>query len=401
MHKEIVSQLISFEKWKISSVETDENAMILTVYLEPDKRYKARCSVCGKIVNNYHSSRSIKVQDLDWSEYKVFLVVTYRRFRCRSCDSITPEEMNFVLPGHRVTIRMGKWISKLAKENTAKTTGKLVGMSSTTVKEIDKTWLRMNLLPPNFDNLKLIGVDEFSLKKGHNYVTLVVDIENSDVLYLAEGRDQSVLAKFYKGLNFEQAYNIQAVAMDMWKGYIIATRTNVPYAQIVFDKFHIISAFSRVIDKVRNRLFREAESKEDKQLLKGTKYLLLRNKENLYPDQKQKLQQLLNVNEDIYTVCTLKEQLKSIWNVGSAEEALYTILNWWKLAVASEIAELKTFGKMLLRHLWQILNYYSYRISTAKLEGMINKIKLIKRRAYGYTDNEYFFLKIRQAFCTN
>jgi len=401
MSKSIISQLISFEKWKTSDVTIDESNKVLTIYLEPDKRYKARCSVCGKVVNSYHSSREIEIRDLDWSEYKIVLKVTYRRLRCSYCGKITSEEMDFALPGHRVTKRLGKWISRLAEENTAKTTGKLVGLSDSTIKRIDKTWLSKHLPPPNYDDIRLLAVDEFSIRKGHNYVTLVIDLENNDVLYLAEGRDQSTLANFYKELSHAQLLNIQAVAMDMWKAYIKATEANAPYALIVFDKFHIVAAFSRVINVVRNRLFREAKTDEDKELLKGTKYLLLRNRENLYPSQKQKLQKLINANEGINTVYTLNEQLKNIWNACSISEAFFAILNWWRLASASGIVELITFGKQILRHLWRILNYYTYRISTAKIEGMINKIKLIKRRAYGYTDTEYFFLKIRQAFCTN
>ena len=172
----------------------------------------------------------------------------------------------------------------------------------------------------------------------------------------------------------------------------------MPHAKIVFDLFHVVASFNRVIDKVRNSEYRKA-SKEDKAVFKGSKYLLLKNRKNLKSQQqRQHLKELLALNETINTVMILKESLKHIWKYRSRFWAAKALDDWCSLARSLNQRSVTTFANTLERYRYGILNHCDHPIHTGKLEGVNNKIKVLKRKAYGYRDLRYFTLKIYQAF---
>ena len=162
--------------------------------------------------------------------------------------------------------------------------------------------------------------------------------------------------------------------------------------------FHVVAAFSRVIDKIRNSEYKKA-AKENKDVFKGAKYLLLKNRSNIRgKEQRLQLKQLLELNEVLNTVMILKDQLKHIWSYRSRTWAEKALNHWCDLARSLNNRSLNSFAKMLERHSYGILSHCDYPIHTGKLEGVNNKIKVIKRKAYGFHDLRYFTLKIYQAF---
>ena len=172
----------------------------------------------------------------------------------------------------------------------------------------------------------------------------------------------------------------------------------MPHALIVFDLFHVVAQFGKIIDKIRNIEYHKA-SKEDKSVYKGAKYLLLKNRKNVRKKKhREQLKKLLELNEVISTVMILKEQLKHIWSYRSRTWATKALDNWCALARSLNIKVLDNFCEMLERHRYGILNHCDYPIHTGKIEGVNNKIKVIKRKAYGYHDLRYFTLKVYQAF---
>ena len=186
--------------------------------------------------------------------------------------------------------------------------------------------------------------------------------------------------------------------MDMWDPFIKAVKDKLPQAKIVFDLFHVVANFNRVIDKVRNSEYRKA-SKEDKAVYKGAKYLLLKNRKNIRRQtHRQQLRELLALNQVINTVMILKEKLKHIWTYRSRAWASKALDQWCDLARSLNNRSVNTFVRMLQRHRYGIINHCDYPIHTGKLEGVNNKIKVIKRKAYGFHDLRYFTLKIYQAF---
>lgn len=164
----------------------------------------------------------------------------------------------------------------------------------------------------DYEDLRILAVDEIALRKGHTYMTVVLDYETGRVVWVGKDRKSRTLKCFFDGMTKEQKASIEAIAMDMWDPYIKAVRESLPGSvQIVFDLFHVVSAFNKIIDKVRNAEYKKAKGKL-KQVLKGSKYLLLRNTVRRQKP-REKLKQILELNETISTMLILKEMLKQIW----------------------------------------------------------------------------------------
>jgi transposase len=267
-----------------------------------------------------------------------------------------------------------------------------------TVKNIDKVYLERDYGQPELKGLRILAIDEISIRKGHNYLTVVLDFVTGRVVFVGKNRSAKTLKRFFNQLSSGQRKRIEAVAMDMWDPFIKAVEDTLPHAKIVFDLFHVVANFNRVIDIVRNSEYRKA-SKDDKAVFKGAKYLLLKNRKNVRrPSHRQHLQELLNLNQVINTVMILKDKLKHIWTYRSRAWAAKTLDEWCELARSLKDRSVNTFVRMIERYRYGIINHCDYPIHTGKLEGVNNKIKVIKRKAYGFHHLRYFTLKIYQAF---
>jgi len=262
------------------------------------------------------------------------------------------------------------------------------------IKEIDKTHLQKRYANPRLKYLRYIAIDEFAVQKGHRYHTVVMDLTTGSVVFVGEGRSSSTLAPFFKRLKASRA-KIVAVAMDMWPAYINAVTTKLPQAMIVFDRFHITQMLHGHLQDIRRELFHHEKDVLKKKILKGTRWLLLTNQASLKnPNQKKHLEEALEINKPLATAYYLKEELQLLWQQDSAEKAKAFLGQWVAKAIASGITRLKKFANTLLAHRTGIFNWFVYPLSTGPLEGMNNKIKVLKRKAYGYRDMEYFKLKI-------
>lgn len=189
---------------------------------------------------------------------------------------------------------------------------------------------------------------------------------------------------------------IKAVAMDMSPAYISSISNNLPKAAIVFDHFHVVKLFNDKLSDLRRKLHRETTDVLQKEILKGTLWLLLKNPENLDPQkgEKERLEEALRINQPLATAYYLKEDLRQIWLQSSKEEAKRVLQSWIQKAEAAGIGILKKMAKTLAAYQSGILAYYDFRISSGPLEGTNNKIKTMKRQAYGFRDIEFFKLKI-------
>jgi transposase len=264
------------------------------------------------------------------------------------------------------------------------------------VKAWDKAALKRLVDPPDFSRVRLVAVDELAIRKGHTYATRVIDVESKRTLFVTRDRDQRALARFFRALGPQGRRQIEAIAMDMHEPYILVTRRRIPKAKIVFDQFHVLAMYSRVIDKVRAQ---EARGKPERQrtFIKGSRYLLLRNAENLKPDQAVKLKELLRVNRRLNTLYVLKDDLKQLWKYVYPAAARRWFDDWCRRAMYSKIPRLKTFVSTMRKNWDGIVSHCTYPIHTGLLEGLNNLAKVIKRIAFGFRDDEYFFLKLRAA----
>lgn len=354
------------------------------------------CSGCKEIVKSGYDSRRQPLRDLSCFEYNTYLFIEKFRVDCPRCG-IKVEELKFARVFSHCTIRFEDYVAKLCRILPVSQVAELLNLDWKTVKEIDKKYLEEKFSNPDYSSLKILAIDEISYKSGHKYLTVVLDLEKTRVVWAGKGRSNQTLDKFFAEIGQDKAKEIEAIAVDMWDPYLKSISQAAPQAKVVFDKFHVIAEYSRMIDRVRNEEARAA-SCSGKKIIKGSRYLLLKNEENLTDNQKGKLKELLSINETLNTVYILKDELKMLWEAKTKEEVTSFLEAWMSKAGASENKELIKFAKKLMRYSYGLINHATYPINSAKLEGANNKIKVIKRRSYGFHDLTYFILKIKQGF---
>jgi transposase len=283
----------------------------------------------------------------------------------------------------------------LSKAMTLQDVSHYLDLDWRTVKEIQKNNLLKKYKRPPLKGVRNIGIDEICIGKGHRYTTVVVDLDSGRVIFMGDGKDGACLIPFWKRLKRAKA-NIEAVAIDMGPAYIAAVKEHQPQATIVFDHFHVVKLLNDKISAFRRDLYNRLASEEQRAALKGSRWLLLKNSENLDDDrdESKRLIEALRINEPLSTVYYMKEELRQLWRQQNKSQAEELLISWAKRAEASGIQMLKKFGYMLLARKNGILAYYDNRLSTGPVEGFNNKIKTIQRQAYGYRDQEFFRLKV-------
>lgn len=372
-----------------------EASSVITV-MRPDRRYRAVCSRCGGNRTRTSSHHGRRVRDLDLGGCRSEIELSYRKVFCRDCGCVVVEDLGVVVPWRRVTRRYARYIHELCMMMTVSDVSRHLGLDWKTVKEIDKAFLEEEYGKTDYSNLRLLAVDEISIRRGHNYMTVVLDYDSGRVVWMGLGRRTETLEAFFAGMTQSQRESIEAVVMDMWAPYIKAVRDNLPYAKIVFDLFHAVFAYGILIDRIRASEARKA-SRADRRVYRGTRYLLLRN-DVVGDDRRRQLRELLELNKVISIAYILKDKLKKVWRYRSRYHARRELKEWCSLARSSGNHLLANFAKKLERHRYGILNHCDYPLHTSRLEGINNKIKVIKRDAYGYHDQRYFSLKVIQAF---
>ena len=264
-----------------------------------------------------------------------------------------------------------------------------------TVKDIVKRHLRKHYAKPKLKHLKQIAIDEICVGRGGRYLTVVMDLTSGAVVFIGNGRGAEALDPFWKKLRASRA-KVRAVAVDMSPAYTKAIRENLKQAVLVYDHFHIIKLYNDKLSDLRRELYREATDKLHRKVLKGTRWLLLMNPENLDPQKKEpkKLAAALELNESLFIAYYLKDDLRQLWTFPDKRSARRHLNAWIREADESGIRMLQQFAKTLAAHREGILAWYDYPISTGPLEGTNNKIKTMKRQAYGFRDFEFLTLKI-------
>ncbi|ONP86079.1 ISL3 family transposase, partial [Burkholderia cenocepacia] len=241
------------------------------------------------------------------------------------------------------------------------------------------------------------------LHKGHRYATVVVEPISRQVLWIGQGRSRETARAFFEQLPEGVAERIEAVAIDMTTAYELEIKANCPQAEVVYDLFHVVAKYGReVIDRVRvDQANQLRHNRPARKVLKSSRWLLLRNRHNLRADQAVHLNELLEANQPLLCVYLLRDELKRLWFYQRPAWAQRAWEQWVRQARQSGIAPLKLFAERLQNYWHGIRARCRHPLNTSVVEGINNTIKVIKRRAYGYRDEEYFFLKIRAAFPGN
>lgn len=407
--KDLLNLVGDWEGYRVTSV-TREPAQgdlpeTIRVRLEPDPDQPLICDTCGNPAERVHDSTWRTVRDLPIFEARTELEVRTRRVWCPHCGGPKRERVSWLDAHQRLTKRFADSIFNLCQMLPVAQVATFYGVHWHTVKNVDKAALKARLGPADLSEVTVLGIDEFALHKGHRYATVIIDPTRKQVLWVGAGRSREAIRPFFtEVLGPEGCARIEAVVMDMSTAFEEETRAQCPNAEVVFDLFHVVAKYGReVIDRVRvdeaNRL---RDDKPARRVVKRARWLLLRNRENLpRPEDAVRLDELLAANQSLMTVYVLKEDLKRLWAYHHTGYARAFWAAWLRRALSSGIAPLKRFARRLRPYVRGILAHCRYPLHTSLLEGINNRIKVIKRMAYGFRDQEYFFLKIQAAFPGN
>lgn len=315
---------------------------------------------------------------------------------CKRCGVTRLETLDIADCRKSYTRSLARYVLDLAKDMTLKAVSEKARIGWDTVKAIVKEDLKRRLKRRKLNKVRFIAIDEVTVGKGHRYLTNVVDLETGDVIYSAEGKDAECLKPFFMKVKRSRKVRLEAIAMDMSKAYLKAVELYAPSGvKVIHDRYHLVAKMNRVVDQTRRDEYRD-KAGQQRAVIKGSRYLLLAAFENIYDDQDKfsRLESLLALNETIHKVYLLKEDLRLFWEQDSQEKARSFINTWLEEARSVGNFHLDEIADTIQNHLEGIVNYYDCPITTGPLEGINNKIKVLKRTAYGYRDMEFFKLRI-------
>ena len=306
------------------------------------------------------------------------------------------ERLEFLADNPLYTKRFAHYVGRRCQQATIKDIAKELGLDWGTVKTLEMQYMRAQLAKAGMPGPKAIGIDEISVRKGHTYRIVVSDlIRKRPIWFGGVDRKESSMMMFYDTLGERKTRGIRLAVMDMWKPFRNATMARAPQAAILFDKFHIISHLGDALDKVRRAEYARLTGK-DRRFIKGQKYTLLSNRENLSLEGRRSLKLLLAANKRLNTAYLLKESFGQLWDYKSQAWARRFFENWRASLKWQRLKPYEKFAEMIERH-WDGIAAYckpENKVPLGFVEGLNNKIRVIQRRAYGLRDEEYLRLKI-------
>ena len=352
------------------------------------------CPVCRSFDVTRRGTHRRSRRTLPIGGKAVFLSQHAPRVQRRRCGAVRHMEVRFAEPYVTYSRAFARYALELSRLTTMKDAADHLGVGWDLIKDIQKRDLQRRFLRPPLSHLRRIAIDEIAVKKGRKYLTVVLDLDSGVAVFVGDGKGAEALEPFFKRLKRTRA-KIKAVAMDMSAAYIAAVSKHLPSAAIVFDRFHVVKLMNEKLSDLRRQLQREADAL-GKKLLKGTRWLLMKNPENLDEAQgeRKKLDEALTFNQPLAEAYYMKEELRLFWEQPDKNTAQRFLDQWLEWAWASETKILRDMANTLAGRRWGLLSYYDHPISTGPLEGTNNKIKTMKRQAYGYRDMEFFKLKI-------
>jgi transposase len=391
-----MSTSILYHGWGIKGYtlkKTDYNKKGTIFHIEPQKRLYI-CPVCGSkdVTTRGTHERTIKTLSIGLKE-DCYVVVNIPRLHCHSCNNLRYMELNFAKPRKSYTHQLANFIILLYSISSILDIVRIVGLHWTSVKEIIKLYFEKKFSKPDLRNITMISIDEISIKKGHNYITIVIDAVTGQPLYVGDGKGEEALDAFWTMLGPRRRKRIKAVAIDMGRAYISAVQKHLPQARIVFDRFHVMKLVNETLDRLRKKVYATAND-DQKLLLKGSKYLILSDEENLNEAKTERLDKLLKLNTPLTSAYILKEDLRQFWEKNRESTANKSLLNWIETARSTGEPMLIKLANTIEVHSYGLLNWYDFPINSGRIEGINNKIKLLKRRAFGFHDIGFFKLHI-------
>lgn len=354
-----------------------------------------RCPVCRSRQVIGRGTVERRFRGVPIGHKPVTLVLPIPRVECRGCGVVRQVEVQFAPARRTYTKTFERYVLELGRMATIQDVAGHLGVGWDLVKDIQKRHLRRVFGRPSLRRVRVIGIDEFYLGKVGKFITIVLDLESGAIIHAGPGKGAEALRTFWTRVRRTGAA-IEAVAMDMSPAYAMAVAQHLPHAVVIFDHFHVIKLFNDKLSDLRRALYRDARDTLHRQVLKGTRWLLLKRSDHLDParNEAQRLREALSLNEPLAMAYYLREDLRQFWNQPDKATAAHFLQHWINRALASGVRILHQMAKTLASHRTGLLAYYDCKLTTAKLEGTNRKIRTLQAQAYGYRDREFFTLKL-------
>ena len=354
-----------------------------------------RCPVCKSRAVIRKGGCTRRLRTVPIGRKPIWLDVEIPRIFCQECNCVRQINTVIAQPRKSYTRSFARYVIALSKVMTLKDIAKFLNVGWDLVKDIVKSRLARLFSNPPLRNTRYIAIDEISIRKGHKYVTIVLDLDIGNVLFVGDGKGAEALIPFWQRVRKSKC-QIIAVSTDPGQAYISATLENLPGVPLVFDRFHVVKLMNDALTETRRGLYRELKDVMRKDVLKGSRWILLKNPANLSAEHNEeaRLKEALKLNEPLATAYYMKEDLRQFWEQADRKTAEEVIDDWVERARKSGIRPLMKMGNTVAVYKFGILNWYDHPVSSGRLEGTNNKIKVLKRMAYGYRDLEFFKLRI-------
>lgn len=373
------------DPWYVKDIDFDPELKQLDIWIDFKKGSKFPCPKCSGANCSIHDTVEKVWRHLNFFEYKTYLHCRVPRVKCGDCG-VHQIEVPWARKQSGFTLLMDAIILTLAQSMPVLKVAGMLGEHDTKIWRVIIYYIKKSRAKEDFSNISVIGIDETSFKKGHKYVTIVADIENSKVIYVCEGKDSSTLTKFNEDLTNHggKPTMIQSVSCDMSPAFINGISSEFPDAKITFDKFHVMKMMNEAVDEVRKQ--EQSTIKE----LKNSKYLWLKNERNLSKEQSQRFLSLKNQNLKTVRAYNIKLSLQEFWNLQNRKEATKYLKRWYFWATHSRLIPIKEAANSVKNHWGGMLNYFDSKITNGILEGINSIVQLQKRNARGFKNVFYF-----------
>ena len=315
---------------------------------------------------------------------------------CRKCRKVKQEKLDWLADYPFCTKRFAFYVGRRCRDSSIRDVAEELRLDWRTVKVLEMQYMREQLRRLGTPGPKAIGLDEVSIRKGHDYRVVVSDLERKRPIWFGgKDRSEASLDLFFAWLGPKKSKGIRLAVMDMWKPFRNSTRRNAPQAAILFDKFHIMRNLGEALDQIRKSGYARLSGKK-REFIKGQKYTLLSHRENLSLDGRTALKKLLKANKRLNTAYLLKESFGQLWEYKKEGWARRFFDNWRAALKWQRLKPYEDFAQMIESH-WEGIVAFSQweeKVSLGFVEGLNNKIRVIQRRAYGLRDEEYLRLKV-------
>ncbi len=391
MNSDILHSAFGVTKQDCLEVRCESNQIILKIQTPEEKLC---CSCCGSSNVIHNGSKLRRFRSVPIGARACSLEMSVQRLTCKDCGAIAQEDIDFATGKRRHTKFFANMVIDLSRFATIQDIAWFLDVSWDVVRNIQMEFLQQNYASPDISTLEYISIDEFAAHKGQVYKTIVIDLRTGRIVFVGNGNSKESLDGFWEKLGDDKS-KIKAVCTDMSSAFTGAVMENLPDAALVIDHFHVRKLMNEKLDTIRRQLVHAEKDVNKRKIIKGTRWLLLRNGKDVFDGEyANRLENALSLNEPLMKAYYLKEDLREIWNQSSKQEGEKVLDLWIEQAMDTKLQPLIAMANTLKAFRRGILAWYDFPISNGPIEGTNNKIKVLKRQAYGFRNDEFFTLKL-------